>query len=121
MNQKKNEKWISWDIQFKENTDDLEKLKAITEIQNLILQYLSKQDLKGLLKSVGFSFKPNLDIRTLPINIIMNVELEQQNLHSEISARVGVNPPPTPPPPPAFRHHLSIRNIHNVLSGSEIL
>ena len=121
MNQKKNEKWISWDIQFKENTDRQEKLKAITEIQKQILEYLYKQDLQGLLKSIGFSFKPKPGIKSLPIHIQMNVELNQQNLNPEISAREGVRNPPPPPPPPAFRHHSPIRKIYDVLSGSEIL
>ena len=120
MDQKKTEKWISWDIQFKENTDRLEKLQAIIEIQKQIFEYLYKKDLGWVLKSIVFSYKPNLGIKNLPVHIIMNVELKQQYLLSGIADREGVKTPPPPPPPPAFRHDSPIQKIYDVLSGNEI-
>lgn len=82
--------WNTWEIEFKENTTDIEKSKAIKAIQKHLIDYLYYQELSGvIIREINFSSQ-DLSNRRVSANAGVTLEM---------IAKTSPRFPPPPPPP----------------------
>lgn len=113
-NIKKIKKWIDWEIEFKENTSDLEKAKAINGIEKHLLDHLYNQEMPiFFIQSIVFSVTSHNNDERIHLSININLDAT--------AIRVIQGPPPQGPPPirELFdKMPASIQNIKNMANAN---